>query len=602
MSLKWLSDPRRLPLLVLIGMALTLPALNAGLMLDDFIHWSLLTGQSHGAKPGSPWGLFNFFDGHGDKILNMKTTGQVMWWAADDVRLSFWRPMAEWTHWLDYQLWPDSPVLMHLHSTLWYGLLIWLLGRLYQQLYHASSNTQAALATLVFAFSSLHLTPVTWLAARNQLIAGCFTVLAIGAFHQWRSTVSAKQGWLAAGFLTLALLSAEAAVGTVGYLLAYCLVYAPAQTWAGRLKPVWPFVAIVIVWRLVYLWLGYGTTDSAFYIDPGAAPVRFADAMLLRLPALALAALFGIPSASINNLLPQAQMLYAGGAALVVGLFMLAAHAYGLWSTPLARFLGLGALFAMVPMCASEPNDRLLLDTEIGTSALCAMLLINMIKQHRASRLAWLPRNWLAQGGRVLLSVSLFMHFVLFPIQTVAYAALKKRIMSPAMIDEPLSLPDARFSPDERVVLLNPPVAPLVYFYPLVRQYFGVHNPASLHALANGIQDLRVTMVDASTLKLSGGPKGFTDNMGRDISLHPIKAGDVLQSGAFDVTVTEVSPQGVPLAALFHFSKPLHDPMWHFYLWTDKGFVPFKLPTPGESVTLPAPDIGKILMHRLKTA
>jgi hypothetical protein len=592
--LNWLSDPRRLPWLALLGMALTLPALNAGLMLDDFIHWSLLTGRAHDAKPGSPWGLFDFFDGHSDKILSMKASGQVMWWAANDVRLSFWRPLAEWTHWLDYRLWPHSPMLMHLHSTLWYGLLIWLLGRLYVQL--NPSRTQAGLAVLVFALSSLHLTPVTWLAARNQLVAGCFTVLAIGAFHRWRSTASFRQGWLAGLFLALALLSAEAAVGTMGYFVAYCLAFSPAQSWGRRLQPVLPFLAIVIVWRLSYQWLGYGTTDSAFYIDPGAAPWRFANAMLLRMPALLLAALFGVPSASINNVPPQTQVLYAAGATAVIALFLLAARFYGLWRTPLARFFGLGALFALVPMCASEANDRLLLNTEIGACALFAMLLLAMIEQAR------MPHGWLAQGGRVLLGLSLVVHMVFFPIQTVAYSALKKRVMSPATIDEPLSLPDAANAPDQRVVLLNPPVAPLVYFYPLVRQYFGMHNPASLHALANGMQDLKVEMVDASTLQISGGPKVFTDSMGRDISLHPLKVGDVLDSGPIKVTVTEVSPQGAPMSVLFHFDRPLHDARWRFYLWTDEGYVPFKIPTPGETVTLHAPDIGKTLMRRIKSA
>ena len=41
---------------------------------------------------------------------------------------------------------------------------------------------------------------------------------------------------------------------------------------------------------------------------------------------------------------------------------------------------------------------------------------------------------------------------------------------------------------------------------------------ASTQALVSGNQDLKLTVIDAYTLELSG-PKGFTDNMSRDIFL-----------------------------------------------------------------------------------
>jgi hypothetical protein len=199
------------------------PTLNVGLVGDDFVHRTLLTGQVTHEHRGSFFGLFTFVDGKAEHVQALKESGQVLWWAADHLRLSFWRPLTELTHWLDYQLWPQSPALMHAQSVLWYGLLIYLLGTFYRLL--DPDPVRTGLATLMYAGSGLHLFAVAWLAARNQLVAGCFSLMTLIAFHHWRSGRSAVHGWLAAGALVLGLMSAEAAIATMGYLFAYVVAY-----------------------------------------------------------------------------------------------------------------------------------------------------------------------------------------------------------------------------------------------------------------------------------------------------------------------------------------------------------------------------------------
>ena len=54
-------------------------------------------------------------------------TGAAPWWTLPTLRIAFFRPLAVLTHWADYRLWPDSGVLMHVHSIAWYGAVL-LLG------------------------------------------------------------------------------------------------------------------------------------------------------------------------------------------------------------------------------------------------------------------------------------------------------------------------------------------------------------------------------------------------------------------------------------------------------------------------------------------
>ncbi len=599
---RWLTHRWSVSALVLLGMLMVLPAIDSGFTLDDFLHWSTLHEGSRVANPpASPWGLFHFLTGSADENQAMKATGELMWWAAHDLRILFWRPLTEWTHWLDHTLWPHSPALMHLHSLLWYGALIFLLARLYQRL-DTSSPAPARLAVLFFICSNLHLSAVAWIAARNQLVAACCTVLCIGAFHVWRTRQSPRHGWLAVVMFGLALMSAEAGLATLGYLVAHVLVFgAPLQLqqagriWRERVAPLLPFLLIMVIWRVTYKALGYGSNGSGFYIDPTSDLVRFAGNIMLRLPTLLQAQVFGVPAATLSLLTPSQQVLYAAAAAAALTLCWWVARIYRVWTSPVARFLAIGAVLALVPMCASEANDRLLLNSEIGFSWLLAMLFARALAQHR------LRRNWQNLPAKILIGLIVFVHLVVMPIQTVAYATLRKPLLTPTSVLDPLGLPDGRQDPDARVVLLNPPLASLSIYYPSVRRYHGMTNPASMHALANGFHDLSLTVLDEHTIELrSTGEKSFIESFSRDVVTRPFKIGEAIQAGPLQAVVTALSPQGAPRSVRFRFSAPITSNPWRFYVWTVEGFVPYTLPKPGQTASLTATDLSRILMRQLR--
>ena len=100
---------RRLPrAAALLAVALCLPALGAGLSMDDYFHRAALTGR------GPPnlcenllFNLFNFLPGDEAGRQALIDSGVYPWWAAPDLKGSFLRPVTAATHILDYKLWPD---------------------------------------------------------------------------------------------------------------------------------------------------------------------------------------------------------------------------------------------------------------------------------------------------------------------------------------------------------------------------------------------------------------------------------------------------------------------------------------------------------------
>lgn len=587
---RFFSHPWCIPLLAVLGMLITAPTSNVGLIGDDYIHRSLLTGETAQPHTGAFFGLFTFVDGHPDHIQALKEAGRVQWWAADHLKLSFWRPLTELTQWLDYSLWPDSPVMLHVHNICWYGLLVYLLGRLYRML--DADPVRTGLATLIFAVSSLHVFIVAWLAARNQLVAACFAVMTVMAYHQWRTRRSPLHGALAALTLVLGLLSAEAAIATVGYLAAYALVYEQDAPWPRRLLALLPFLVIVVAWRVGYTHMGYGSSGSGAYIDPGANLPRFGLALLMRLPTLLLAQLFGASAAVFNDMPYHTKQLYAAGAVATVLLCIGTGQYFKLWASRQARFFALGALFALVPVCAAEPSDRLLLNAEIGLSAVFAVLFMQFAaRRHQHSG----PVSW---GAKTVVMLLMFVHLVMFPLMATGMALILSRITKPTTHDEPLSLPDASPGSRQHVILLNPPAPMLLYYFPAIRSYFGLHNPASIQALAAGIQSFTLTVLDERTIRLSG-PR-FGDSMSRDFHTLPFKAGDTVHAGNFDVTIEEVTPEGMARVARFRFAVPLGDASLGFYAWGENGgYVPFALPAVGQSIAVPKVDLGKMVKRAL---
>jgi hypothetical protein len=468
-----------------------------------------------------------------------------------------------------------------------------MLGRFYRLM--SDTREEANLATLLFAIGGLHAFVIGWIAARNQLISACLSVLAMELYHRWRTGQGQVFG-LGAYVATVAgLMAAEGGIVTMGYLGAYALTMDNGPL-LRRLLRLLPYAITVVVWRVVYQHLGYGTHGSPGYIDPGADTGRFLVELIQRLPALMTSFFYGVTSSVMVYLPGWGKISYALLSVLAIWWVYRVSDRLGVWASPRARFYALGGVLALVPVCASPPHDRLLIHAEIGLGGLVAML-FEIARQRQAAAPLGRDIRWTINGLKGV-------HFIWFPVLMVSSAVLIVGMTIGMPKEEALALPNATEGAGERFVLLHAPTPMLVGYYHPTRRYFGMRNPESINTIGRGGNEaLDYTVEDEHTLKVIS-PVGFIDWMSRDIQHDPFHVGQEVDLGHMKFTVLTISDNGTPMSIRVHFTQPLTDPTWKFFIWNDKtnSYGPFVMPPVGTHFVLSKIDMTALSSRRLKAA
>lgn len=568
-----LAHGRSVWLLALLAVVLTLPALATGWQFDDYLHRAALT-PSAGTPALRPalMDLFVFMDGDPAETRRRMASGEFPWWAMPEGKVAFWRPLSGLTHWLDYRWWPQRPALMHAQSLLWFGALIATVTLLYRRIMGAT--WLAGLAALLYALDDAHGFAVAWLSNRNVLLATLCGCLALLAHDRWR-----RGGWRGGVVavplaLLLGLLAAEAALTTLGYLLAYALVLDRGD-WRARLGSLLPALATVGLWRLVYRALGYGAWGTS-YVDPLGEPLRYLRALLTHGPVL-LVGQWAMPPAELFPFLPGwarglVWLLGLLAALLLAGLLVLLRH------DRQARFWGLGMLLALLPVSAALPANRLLFFVGLGGMPLLALLLGAL----------WQPGGHLCRSRalRLVGGGLAGLHLGLAPL------LLPLTAWSPALLGsiEPsiASLPRDPVFARQTAVILSAPSFFSTGYIPLVRRVAGLPAPARVRYLGAGPVALLVRRSAARTLEVrpAGGYLTSFDPVFRDPA-HRLALGEVVALPDLRITVIELTADGRPAAVAFTFAQPLDDPGLRWVQWRAGRYVPFVVPPVGESVALP---------------
>ena len=150
----------------LITMVLLLPSLGLGAMLDDHQILILLGGV---VDADLAWGnLFAFIPEDPAVRQDLLVHGGLPWWASDQLKMAFFRPLASWHLALDHALFGRSLVFWHAHQILWAGALVGLGAAVQRKLL---PTRIAGLAMLIWAFDVSHGMPGSWIANRNALNA-----------------------------------------------------------------------------------------------------------------------------------------------------------------------------------------------------------------------------------------------------------------------------------------------------------------------------------------------------------------------------------------------------------------------------------------------
>lgn len=603
--------------LIIFAVVIMLPALNEGFIQDDLYHRLRLVEPSkldHRfydvgiISPGSAGLRAAVQDMHSlvrndHDLQKLRDFGACPWWAPENFRFSNWRPLDSFTHWLDYRLFPDMPVTMHVHNIIWFAAVVFLVTILYRRL--MVPVWVASLAALLYTIDDSNYFPAMWIANRNLLLSLVFSIGALLMHHRWRQRNSVASAIAAVFLLLLSLLATEAGIATFGYLFAY-EVFIERGSIARRALSLVPFFVLIVIWRSVYNWMGYGAFESGFVVDPVREPLRYVGAVMERLPVL----LFGqwslLPAemwdifsdyAKTRNLLIAAAFLLL---VLVVFLPMLR-------RSRVASFWFVGMLLCVLPICATSPMNRNLLFVAIGAFGLCAQFIGGLLAKE-----SWVPRSVLWRvAAWILCGTLILIHLVM---------AGAGRITAPKMVsvffNQMNSTVDIGPQPnleEWQLVVVNPPSPFHFAIAPLTRYEQGQSIPKAIRMLSPGFNRLEITRVDEKTLQLEiqGGNLLSVDKLQERPRIHWVYlyqhynsffrseglgfgVGERVELSGMSVEVTAVDSDRQPTEITFRFAVSLDDRSlcWMQWDWQPGGsgsYRPFIIPEVGQSTRIAGP-------------
>ncbi len=312
----------------------------------------------------------------------------------------------------------------------------------------------------------------------------------------------------------------------------------------------------------------------------------------MRLPVLLLGQIAG-PFSDFWLLYPAPM----AAAVYVVALLSVAVGAAILWPlwrrSAVTRFWTLGAVTAGVPICATFPSDRLLVFVGIGAMGAIASLLALDIDSER-------PLDVVRRVTTRIVAVSLaLLHLIvaplLLPLRSLTVAQLARVVEGAAQ-----SLPNTDQLRDKVLVVVSAPSDGLVAYAPILRAAQGLPWPKHLRLLATGVGEMRVTRLDAFTLRVrpaAGFYGSEIERMVRGLS-EPMAPGYRVTLSDMQVTVTAVTADGRAAEAEFRFALPLEDPSLLWTRWEGGALVAYDPPQPGQTQIIPAGDLAAALLGR----
>jgi hypothetical protein len=569
-----------------VATALAATSVGPHRVLDDFVLGLIARGK--GAAVGLERGgldLFTFTTGDPAGNHRLMDVGLMLpWWTDDHLRIAFFRPVASATHWLDERLWPGSAILMHAHSLAWFVALLGAVALLYRRL--EGSPVVAGLALLLYAIDDAHGQALAWLANRNALIATTFGCLALVLHDAWRREKRPAAGVLAGVAFVVGLLAGEIAIGALGYLVAYAVLFDRDRP-VRRALSLAPYAVVVVTWRGLWSRGGYGAKGSGAYLDPLSDPVRFLTALPQKLVVL-FHGQFSAPPSDVAFLAPPVHQPFIVALAVVTCLVVVWLLLPILRSDPGSRFWALGMGLALLPLGATFPSDRLLLFVGLGAMALLARLF----------------GEWFARGARgelpldaraILTGGLIVMHLVAAPLALPVRAGLME-LFGVAHARAARGIPSDPSVASRTVVIVAAPTVLFANYIQGARELEGIPRPAHLYILASASSPIEVERTGAAALTLRPA-RGFlyTPQEQHYRGAASMEVGDRVALSAMAAEVVSRGGDGRPAAVEFSFDRPPSE--YLFLKWQEGRFVPFELPPLGHSETLPEEDFGKILME-----
>lgn len=541
---------------------------------------------------------FHFFRSDIGTLSAQRAYGNVPWWSVTEGSMHPFRPLAAFTHWIDFNWWPDSRSLMQAHSFFYYLLFVIAGLALYRKLMPSWQLTFMAAGLLAFD-ASVGLN-FNWLSARNSYLSTMFGLLSIYGYLQWQDHKQWRYWYCAVISFACALLSAEAGLATAGYLGAYALVY-DRRGWLRGLVSLFPFFLIVLAWRFYYFAMGFGAENNGLYLDPGRDPIGMIDRVLSVFPLLVVSVATGV-----DGLISTVDLAYRswliGFCWVSVAIFIFAAR--GLLRTNReARFMFLGSVFAAIPHCSLlTGGSRSNAFIAIGFFYVFALWLMDLLREGN-------PRFMRFAGAALVV-----IHLV---IPTVIQTGLTIRLI-PIEFEESTDYPNGMYSSEASttsIVYLNAAATNQLFYLPYRWSSDARALPKRIQALAPGLSSLYIMRKSEYELELFS-PAGLVLHQNSPVlreDLQPAPAisgvhaarmvGGLLTSSADDYSQGRVF-QGAGMQVRLSDAKhnrvtrviitmdddeALEHKQWMAYDWNTKQYRSIPPPEIGQTLYFPGP-------------
>ncbi len=562
---------------VLLVILVSLPTLVCGFYNDDWIH----RAARQGLLPHLNRDAFSLYQFVGaGEAKQLIESASLPWWTDPELKFQLFRPLGSVLVVLDHHWF--GPLGSHVHSMLWFLLVVWLVRRIHLRLLPVR---QANWATLIYALAGAHALVLAWTAGKHLLMGAAFGLAALLAQLNWR-----KQGFwrplTVMALLAVGLCASEVTLGAVPYILAYEWLRTELRS-RERLYRALPALAVSVMYLLWYAMAGMGTQGVGSYASPFSDPLGFLYAVASRAPLLVSELIFAFPAglAHFNSSLAWILPLLGW-----IGLCF-SAWLVRVWQRrdPTAgqlHWLWLGGLGSLVPVCGTIVDGRVLALPMLASSTLLGgSLVAGLFNQ----------RNWGSQPRQRAFSGGMFVglaavHLVFAPALRLGTGE-HFRQLAKAQSEIPV-----RASMDctqhSQVIVVNgadPSIS--MYGRPLFALSTGVQRP--WHVLTMAMNDLRLTVLDANQFELQVLGERRTNVMERIFrsEASPLLPGSTVRVLQLTATVLEQS-QGLPTHVRFETQLPLSDPGYCFVRWVEgeTGYLEsFALPEHGDVVIAHSP-------------
>ena len=571
------------------------PTLQHGLFADDYVAMAILDGKF--AAPRNRLDVFNFADGTPEDVAALQRLGSIPWWAPSDYRIAFMRPLSSALWHIDRALFGRSYGAYHAHSLFAFFLLVIAASVFYRRIMPAGV---AAFATLMFALDDSHHFPVVWLSNRGGIYALFIGVLALLAHLRWREEGRPVYGWLSGALVCIGLLFGEWALSMLAYVLAYELLGAsgPLRKRAPALLPSLLPSAVFLISRAL---LHYGARGSGAYIDPGAEPMRFIEALGERIPLFIADMLWNVPAEWWDHGTPWRDQIlgwwmippslwiqlpgwhffqYTFGLLSMLVLAAAVRFIYpGLSSSERrhVRWLLLGSAGALMPVVGSFLSTRLTISAYFGLAPVFALVLRQIARRLRA-----LGSPRLLNFAACYAVVAIILHVQVFaPLRDDIQAQVDGQAVTTewALAAE---LDPAQLE-KQRVFLLAGAEFTSTFFFSYIWSSHGRPQPLSYYPITTAPSAQFIERTGPAELRLSSLGGRYLSSGHEEMFHSPDRTwleGQWQAQPGLSIMAEQVDA-GLPRALRLRFERPLEDPSYVFLVAAPYGLVRFYPPPLG---------------------